>query len=245
MDTLDSRALRYTDCFGQRFMRAGRFPYAVVRTGQQGLTDAPFAVIVDKGADGRPMDQHEVTVNVVDRRLVAQPAELRIVEGDMVLWNAPEGDTPPYAIAGEKEFFSSAALQNESGFTHAFGLPGEYEWRDANGSGLGGTVIVRPPEGTDTEAGRRRWMDQLAEGALVMIDGRRADPAKLEIVTGQTVFFIVVKAPGITITDVRLLERDPTRIVKPEPARRTGRVVKPAAKGRTVKKAKKAPAKRR
>jgi hypothetical protein len=40
-------------------------------------------------------------------------------------------------------------------------------------------------------------------GALVTIKGR-AEPQQVEIVTGQTVSFAVVDAPGITIMDQRL-----------------------------------------
>jgi hypothetical protein len=40
-------------------------------------------------------------------------------------------------------------------------------------------------------------------GALVTSKGK-ADPRQVEILTGQTVFFAVVEAPGITITDQRL-----------------------------------------
>jgi hypothetical protein len=46
-------------------------------------------------------------------------------------------------------------------------------------------------------------MKALSQGALVTIKGR-AEPQQVEIVTGQTVFFAVVDAPGITITDQRL-----------------------------------------
>lgn len=45
-------------------------------------------------------------------------------------------------------------------------------------------------------------MDALAQrGALVTIKGRAADPQQVEILTGQTVFYAVVEAPRVTITD--------------------------------------------
>jgi hypothetical protein len=39
----------------------------------------------------------------------------------------------------------------------------------------------------------------------VIIDGDQANPQEITIVTGQTVFFAVENAPGITITDASLL----------------------------------------
>jgi hypothetical protein len=39
-------------------------------------------------------------------------------------------------------------------------------------------------------------MRSLKEGALVTIKGRGADLQQVEILTGQTVFFAVVDAPG-------------------------------------------------
>ncbi len=40
-----------------------------------------------------------------------------------------------------------------------------------------------------------------------MIADGKAQPDKVEIVTGQTVFFAVVTSPGISITDERFLEK--------------------------------------
>lgn len=56
---------------------------------------------------------------------------------------------------------------------------------------------------TESKEDCEKWMRSLKEGALVTIKGR-ADPQQVEILTGQTVFFAVVDAPGITITDQRL-----------------------------------------
>jgi hypothetical protein len=38
-----------------------------------------------------------------------------------------------------------------------------------------------------------------------MIGDGKADRPEIEIMTGQTVFFAIVKTPGISITDDRLL----------------------------------------
>jgi hypothetical protein len=56
---------------------------------------------------------------------------------------------------------------------------------------------------TKSQKDCEKWMKALSQGALVTIKGR-AEPQQVEIVTGQTVFFAVVDAPGITITDQRL-----------------------------------------
>ena len=37
------------------------------------------------------------------------------------------------------------------------------------------------------------------------ISGSSAEPREVDLFTGQTVFFIVTKGPGISITDRRLL----------------------------------------
>ena len=46
----------------------------------------------------------------------------------------------------------------------------------------------------------------LTEATVVMITDGRVDRGAVDIVTGQTVFFAVVKGPGISITDASLLE---------------------------------------
>jgi len=52
----------------------------------------------------------------------------------------------------------------------------------------------------------REWMEALARGTLVVIEGDRADPSEVSVLAGQTVFFAVSAADGITITDARLIE---------------------------------------
>ena len=39
-ENLDSRALRNFDCYGQRFMRPGTYPYALVPAGSVGASDS-------------------------------------------------------------------------------------------------------------------------------------------------------------------------------------------------------------
>ena len=53
MDTLDSRALRFTDCYAQRFMKAGTYPYNVLPVmGHCVSSERPFTIRVkDAGSE--------------------------------------------------------------------------------------------------------------------------------------------------------------------------------------------------
>jgi plastocyanin len=208
MSTLDSRFLRYVDCFAQRFSTAGEIAYDVTTTAgaRIALEPAPFKIRVKQGPARREGEQHFVTVRRDGRRFVADPPELEITAGDNVLWNASDPKTPGYAVHGNGAGggFNSTALAGEAVYTHAFGLPGEFRWTDANGSGISGLVHVREVDSKD----RREiaaWADQMKEGVLVVISGDRVNPQEVNIYVGQTVFFAVEKAPGITITDRVLL----------------------------------------
>jgi plastocyanin len=202
-NNFDSRALSFTDAFGQRFMRAGTYRYDVVTAGCGGLsTDYPYSVEVSEGDD--EMTQHMVMLKREKRRLRPEPAELSITIGDLVTWACREPSAPVFEVTGDHDFFSSARLVNESGYAHAFGTAGEYTWVDAYGSGLHGSVRVVDPECRSKEE-LAAWQNRLAIGELVMITGSEADPAEVEIMTGQTVYFAVTKAPGISISDTRLI----------------------------------------
>jgi hypothetical protein len=96
----------------------------------------------------------------------------------------------------------SASLRTESIFTHAFGLPGSYEWADANGSSLRGHVHVAVP---DTTGGHEAWLGRLQEGTLVHVRGERTEPERVDIVVGQTVVWAIEDAPGVSITDTSLV----------------------------------------
>jgi plastocyanin len=205
LDSFDSRALRLTDCYGQRFMKAGTFRYHALPVGTDCIVDErPFVVTVveAKGKDG--MKQHDVTVRAEGATFRADPPELQIEAGDLVLWHCPDAKALPYMIVGDKEFFASTRLINESGFTHAFSAAGEYRWRDAYGSDVGGVIRVRDP-GCRNHNEMRKWREALGSAALVMISGDTAQPAEVEIFTGQTVFFAVTKSKGVSVTDERLL----------------------------------------
>lgn len=221
-ENLDSRALRNTDCYGQRFMKPGTYPYALVPAGGAGATtEFPYVVEVVERTSERAgeMQQTAVTVRFVKERhgecceertadpgrFVPDQERVRVEAGDMVLWNSPDAGSRPFAVEGRKAFLGSSALTNECGYTHVFTTPGEHEYADANGSGLRGVVRVADPQVRNAEQ-LRAWQARLGEGALVMINDGRAEPAEVEIVLGQTVFFAVVNGPGVTITEAHLLE---------------------------------------
>ena len=207
LDAFDSRALRLTDCYGQRFMKAGTYRYAVLPVGGHYVTEErPFTVkVTERGAQTK-MVQHSVVVNVDRGKFRVDRDEVAIGVGDLVLWNCPDSKAMPYMVVGDQEFFGSHRLVNESGYSHAFGLAGEYRWKDAYGSAVAGVVRVKNPECT-TEPDFQRWHKALTKGTLVTIGDGRAEPREVDIHTGQTVFFAITKGPGISITDQRLLGR--------------------------------------
>jgi plastocyanin len=223
-ENLDSRALRNTDCYGQRFMTPGTYPYALVPAGGVGASsDFPYVVeVIERSSDGGEdvMHQASVTVRFVKERrgdccderasnpgrFVPNVDRVTVEAGDMVIWNSPDAATRPFAVEGQKEFFASAALTNECGYTHVFTTPGDHEYVDAHGSGLGGVVRVTDPQPRNPEE-LRAWQSKLGEGTLVMISDGRPDPAEVDIMLGQTVFFAVVKGPGVSITDAAVVAR--------------------------------------
>jgi plastocyanin len=206
MDNLDSRALRLTDCYGQRFMKPGVYPYAVVPAHAHCVTsERPFTVSVIERPQPGTMRQTVVRISSEHGRLRAEPPEVQLEAGDLVLWNGCATTGGPFAIVGDKPFFASYRLVNESGYSHAFGQAGEYRWRDAYGSGAAGSIKVKDP-GCREHGDFDRWRKALAQGTLVTITDARAEPSHVEILTGQTVFFAITKCPGISITDERLLD---------------------------------------
>jgi plastocyanin len=204
LNLLDSRALGRASCFAQRFMRPGTYAYNVV-AGRGGVLNSsyPFAILVEDGPKGE-MAQHNVVVGHGDKGLTVDESKLRIKTGDLVLWSG-NGLAVPFAVVGERDFFSSERMVNECGYSHAFGTEGEYRWRDAHGSGIGGVIRVSNPKASDAKA-LSKWREALAEGSIVMIQDGKIDKPELEIMTGQTVFFAIITSPGISVTDERLLD---------------------------------------
>lgn len=205
-DTLDSRALRRTDCYGQRFMRPGRYAYNVLPAGGHILTDvAPYSVVVQDRAGNEEMQQHTVQIGHDGHTFRPDQPEITIAEGDLVLWHCPVSTPTGYEVVGQKTFFASASLTNECGYSHAFGIAGDYEWVDANGGGAGGVVHVLDP-GCRTTDDLRAWRESLSTAHLVTIVDGQVDPAELTVRVGQTVYFTVVTGTGVTVTDRRLVE---------------------------------------
>ena len=204
---LDSRAICRADCYAQRFMRPGRYSYHILPAHTALLTDdRPFVIEVEKADDRREMAQHNIQVKANKASYVPDNRELKIAVGDLVLWNCASADAPPFAVIGDQEFFDSSRLTNECGYSHAFGMPGEYRWRDAYGSDISGVITVSDPE-CKCDNDVRKWREKLAEGTVVMIADGGAEPSKVSVVVGQTVFFAVVTSKGISITDERILEK--------------------------------------
>jgi plastocyanin len=156
--------------------------------------------VYEAGAPGRQRRRR-------GKRLVADPPRLEIAVGDVVLWNSPEPSPPGFAVRGEGEnyTFDSTSLVSECVYTHAFGTPGDYEWVDANGGRVSGVVRVRSLDAND-KAERKRWLAAMRDGALIVITDDQAEPDQIDIVAGQTVFWAVQQASGITVTDARLMQ---------------------------------------
>lgn len=214
MDNLDSRSLRFFDCYAQQFAAPGRVRYRLGAMTLEWLSlgEHSFAIEVaarpgGKQASGKEKSkQHHLALRREGQQLVADPPSLEIVAGDVVMWHAADVTVPGFAVHGEGPdgAFGSGALRAGAVYTHAFGVPGDYEWLDARGSHVGGVVKVRPVEGLNKETGGK-WMASLRAGTAITIDEGKATPEQVEIVVGQTVFWIVKSGPGITITDARLV----------------------------------------
>jgi plastocyanin len=241
IDSFDSRALRNTDCYGQRFMRAGTYRYDLVNAAWLPATsEYPYQIRVTAAKDAKhAMEQHTVIVRTAGKGFRPDTDTVQVDVGDLVVWHCPDATTTPFAVAGDKAFFGNAALVNESGFSHAFSAAGEYPWVDAHGSHLSGVVRVNDPP-CDNMDDFRSWQRQLSKGTLVMITGGRAEPAEVDILTGQTVYFAVVKARGVSVTDARMAGLDPCKpqstAAADAPAAKTAKAPATKAAKKSVKK---------
>jgi hypothetical protein len=81
---------------------------------------------------------------------------------------------------------------------------------DAHGGRLRGEVNVRNLEVRHPED-CKKWLDTLSKGTLIKVAGDRCEPERVEILAGQTVFWAVEKAAGISITDSRLARKKPAQ----------------------------------
>lgn len=206
MNSLDSRFCRVGDTFAQKFSQAGRYIYDFNLPGLNQLDKEKGRFTINvKNADKQEGQQHFVVVRMDGKTLIADPPQLDIAAGDVVLWSTNDQNTPGFSVSGhsDKDSFNSAALVREALYSHAFGSPDEIEWGDMNGHGLSGKISVRVPS-TKSQKEMDSFKELLTRGTVVTIREGKADPAHLTVSVGQTVFFAVEKAEGITITDRRL-----------------------------------------
>lgn len=210
MDTLDSRLLQYVDCFAQKFATPGHVHYGISTLAGACLSvgdEGEFTIDVKaRSGNNGESEQHDVQVRREGNKFFADPPHLEIRAGDMVLWNTPDPGLTGYVVVGKGAGgkFDSSALTSEAVYTHAFGTPGEYTWVDANRGKISGVIHVRSLDPKDKEQ-CQKWLATLEQGSLITIEGDTVYPVKMEILTGQTVFWAVQKAPGISITDSRLV----------------------------------------
>lgn len=208
MNSLDSRYLRLGDTFAQRFVPPGIYQYTVGVPGNLGDAgnDCPFVIKVTKDT-GATSKTHYVTVLFTNGSFGVDRESVEIHMNDVVLWSTTAADAPGFAVCGlsENARFDSAELRENSMYSHAFGLSGEIEWMDAHECQLNGTVIVQDHR-CHTNDERGAYLEKLRKPTLVMIDAGCARPSKVEIATGQTVFFAIRAADGISIVDRRLLD---------------------------------------
>ena len=215
MNTLDSRVLGPLNCFVQKITQSGELKFEVRQSSagflpiNEGL--AGLIKVKPKKVSAAQMrtsgKQHYVPVAFSEGRLFAKSAPEEIEQCDAILFHQTDRKAPAFSVAGQigETIFSSTELRDQAVFTHAFGLPGCYEWADANGSGLGGIIIVENDPATGKNAAKRATM-RMSEGVLVHIVGDKVKPKELRISTGQTIFFAVEETKGITITDINLLK---------------------------------------
>ncbi len=204
-NTLDSRALGFGDCYGQRFMKPGTYRYDVVSAGGGSLvTEHPYTIEVAEAKGEATMKQHDVMLTTKERRFVADTEVLTINEGDLVLWACADPNAHAFEVSGDQAFFGNAALTNECGYSHAFGTPGRHHWVDALGGPAEGVVSVKEVR-CSTPAELASWRKRLSRGTLVMINDGKVEPAEINVVVGQRVFFAVVSTEPMTITDSNLV----------------------------------------
>lgn len=216
MYALDSRMLGPLNCFVQKVTEPGEFTFEIRKAAAGFVPLAENNAVTLKVKDSKATraqlrtrgKQHMVPVRMVEGVLRAEGMPKEVELGDAVMFHQADRRGPAIAVVGRMgdTAFSSTELRDQAVYTHAFGLPGRYEWTDANGSGVGGVIVVEnePAEG---KAGAERAVQRLAEGVVVHIVGDKVKPKELRIATGQTVFFAVEDTKGITITDVTLLKK--------------------------------------
>jgi plastocyanin len=215
MTAFDSRLLAYTDTFGVRLTRPGSYRYTLSTHAGKATDDEEEQTTIEVRAAPPGRDRgrgrgrsHSLEVRRAGRRFAPGQAKLEVDAGDVVLWHAADSSAAGWTVrgAGPETEFDSRRLGAGCLYTHAFGLPGVYEWRDAYGGRIGGRIEVRSPEAREPKEAEA-WMAKLAEGSLIIVKGREVQPRELSILTGQTVFWLIEDAPGIGITGTLVEEQ--------------------------------------
>jgi plastocyanin len=208
MDILDSRSLRYVDCYIKKFSELDQISYQITTAAGVclPLNEEGFTIIVNECIEQEEGNQHDVTIRREGQKLVADPAHLEINSGDVVLWHAADPSIPGFVVFGRGKCskFDSTALTGESVYTHAFGMPGEYKWIDANRRTVSGVVEVYSPD-SDNKQDCRDKLGALTDGMLITICEDKVTPARVKVLVGQTVFWAIERASGISITDAGLV----------------------------------------
>lgn len=195
----------------QKFSSPGEVTYQILPSSACGPDhdEHQFTIEVrSRESKDQEGNQHHVRVERRAGKLVAEPQRVVIAPGDVVIWNTQDSSIPGYVVRGTggARKFGSDALESGSVYTHAFGLPGEYHWVDPQGGSAQGVVEVKPVDGCDDNAAAR-WREKLGEGVVIVVNGKKASPAKVKILVGQTVFWAIEKASGAAITDARLVSK--------------------------------------
>lgn len=209
---LDSRVLNFGECYAIKFTRNGKAVYRLQT--HTGYTlpgnDDYFTISVNESSREKGNEQqHTITIRRKGSQLYAEPEHLEINQDDIVLWHTDDPAIHNFVIQGEagNNTFDSSCMEEYVVYSHAFGVAGEYHWKDAYGSKIGGVIKAVSPECNDKKS-QAKWLKSLDRENLITICGDKVEPQKLEILTGQTVIWAIEKAPGISITDSRLLPPD-------------------------------------
>jgi hypothetical protein len=224
MFDLDSRLIRFGDSYTQAFPRVGDFSY---RVEAPTFPHPPNTYMLHVSQPGpNPPALHEELVSLGEGYdLLVRDQDLTVFQHDLVRWHTESFEFPAFrVVGGDVQFqFDSARLTDGAVYTHRFGSEGTYEWVDANGSGIHGTVRVDPPPTFLTSRFAERhsleyrearttfmadYQAAVSEAKVVRIHGSTVDPPELVgVAIGQPVVWIIQNAPGITITDRRLMPR--------------------------------------
>jgi plastocyanin len=204
MDVFDSRRLTNQDSFGQLFPQPGTYEYFVTAapgtmrpSHERGFRLSVQGAGVRKGEGS----QHLVLVywDEQARQYTVDQPELEITPNDHVTWHCERmTGSPPFAVRGEgdKSSFNSASLGPHAAFMHFFLTAGTYAYA-VNGSGEYFVEVIDHRK-LDGEVYSKR----AADAPLVMISQGRPDKAHIEIVTGQTVIWMVEEERDVFISSL-------------------------------------------